>query len=61
MKRAYARDKRERIDARRKAEHDEATRLETARPEGKIELARRLLENGIPRDQVLQLSGLKPE
>ena len=65
-----ARDEvREMIEARRKAEHDEATRIESARLEGeargeakgKLESARKLIEHGMAPDEVAEVLGIKLE
>lgn len=71
LKRAYAKDEvRDMIEARLKAEHDEATRMESARLqgkledklegklEGKLESAQRLIENGMEREEVARILGL---
>jgi len=59
MHRAYASTEvRELLESRRKAEHDEATRLARAHREGKREVARQMLAAGIDRKTILQLTGL---
>jgi len=60
---------REMIEFRRKAEHDEATRLESARldglEEGRTEAlqeaARSLREAGVPDEAILKATGMRPE
>ena len=64
MRRAYASSEvRELMEARRKAEHDEASRLAHAHSagklEGKLEDARQMLAAGISRETVLQVTGLR--
>ncbi len=66
MKRAYSSDDvRELIEARLKAEHDEATRMEGARldglAEGLQEAAARMLASGIDRETILDVLGLPPD
>jgi len=71
MRQAYASSEvRELIEARRKAAHDEATRLARARRQGeeageakgraesKQEIARRMLAAGMSREVVIELTGL---
>jgi len=62
MKKAYARDDvRELIEARRKAEHIDATRMEAAELRGELKSARRLIEHGMSREQVAEILGLQLE
>jgi predicted transposase/invertase (TIGR01784 family) len=67
LNRAYARDEvREMIEARRKAEHVEATRLKQAHEHGKLEgklegmrqSAQRLLAHGMQREEIARVLGL---
>lgn len=74
MRKACASDRvRELIEMRRKAAHDEATRLEDALEQGlergreeglergRVETARRLRDAGVPLDTILAATGLRPE
>ncbi len=74
MRKAYATDEvKELIEFRDKAMHDEATRMAhavreaqqqarlEARKENTLEIARNMLADGIGRDKVLKLTGLRAE
>jgi predicted transposase/invertase (TIGR01784 family) len=66
MRKAYASDEvREMIEMRLKAKRDEASRmqhaLQTGRQEGRLDVARRMLAQGLEREVVMKCTGLGPD